>query len=147
MSNRLMGAVCGEIIVAMSNGVVGRQWVGERAREARQRAAEARQAAERARKRVIELREWQVGSSTGPADAEERRLLAEERLARIEASLAASRQRSVNAHERAARLDEHMGKLADAQRHYDAANDDRQRIEDEAVKAAERCERRTSPPD
>jgi hypothetical protein len=40
-----------------------------------------------------------------------------------------------------------MGKLADAQRHYDAANDDRQRIEDEAVKAAERCERRTSPPD
>jgi hypothetical protein len=59
-------------------------------------------------------------------------------LARVEASLTEARQRSVNAHERAGRLDDRSGKAADAQRPYDAANAERQLIEDEAVKLAQR---------
>jgi DNA primase large subunit len=109
-----------------------------RAEEARARAAEARQAAERARARVAELQQQRRGGLVGLSKAEERRLLAEERLAQVEASLAEARQRSVNAHERAGRLDAELGRDADAQRHHDAANDDRQLIEDAATEAAQR---------
>jgi hypothetical protein len=124
--------------LAMRDDVVGQQWFVERAEEARLRAAEAQQAAERARKRVAELNQQRGVGLAGPAEAEERRLLAEERLAQVEASLAEARRRSVNAHERAARLDEGTGRAEDAQRHYDAANAGRQLIEDEAVKVARR---------
>jgi hypothetical protein len=122
----------------MRDDVVGQQWFVERAQEARLRAAEARQAAERARERVAELRKGRLAGSIGPAEAEERRLHAEQRLAEVEASLADARRRSVNAHERAARLDRSTGKAADAQRHYEAANDERQLIQDEAVQVAQR---------
>lgn len=121
----------------MSDDVVVPRWFVERAEEARVRAAEARQAAQRARIRVAELQQQSAGGLLGLANAEERRLLAEERLAQVEASLAEARQRSVNAHERAGRLDADLGRAADAQRHYDAANDERQLI-DEAARVARR---------
>ena len=125
-------------MVAMRSGIVGRELFVERANAARLRATEAQQAAEAARRRVAELHQHERAGSSGVAEAEERRLLAEERLARVEAQLAEARQRSIDAHERAARLDDAMGKTADARRHYDAANDERQLIEDEALKGATR---------
>ena len=118
--------------------VVGVEGLAERSRQARLRAGEAQEAAERARKRIAELNRYAHADPVGPAQAEERRLLAEERLAKVEAALAEARRRSVNAHERAARLDALMGRAADAQRHYAAADDERQLIEDEAVRAARR---------
>jgi hypothetical protein len=124
--------------VAIRDHVVGQEWYLQRADEARVRAAEARQAAERARERIAELHQTGRVGPIGPSLAEERRLLAEERLAQVEASLAEARQRSVNAHERAARLDASTGRGADAQRHRVAADDDRQLIEDEAVRVAQR---------
>jgi hypothetical protein len=124
----------------MSDDVLVPRWFIERAEEARVRAAEARQAAQRARTRVAELQQQSAGGLLGLANAEERRLLAEERLAQVEASLAEARQRSVNAHERAGRLDADLGRAADAQRHYDAANDERQLIDDEAERVARRHE-------
>lgn len=130
--------VSGKIVVLMSNEVDEQRGFVERAHEARLRAAEAQQAAERARTRVAELKQRPGVGSIGPAQAEERRLLAEERLAQVEASLAEARRRSVNAHERAGRLDEGAGKAADAQRHHDAANAERQLIQDEALKVKER---------
>jgi hypothetical protein len=122
----------------MRNERAAHEWYVERADEARLRAAEARQAAELARQRAAELRKGKRVGPIGPAQAEERRLHAEQRLAQVEASLAEARQRSVNAHERAARLDARTGSGADAQRHYAAADHDRQLIEDEAVKVAQR---------
>lgn len=109
----------------------------EGAELARQRAAQARAAAARARKRARELDEAR-GSLLGPAEAEERRILAEERLAELEVTLAQARQRSVNAHERAARLDAAVGLQGDAERHQDAADRERQLIDDEAVRVARR---------
>jgi hypothetical protein len=125
----------------MGNEVIEQQWYVERAHEARVRAAEAQEAAEHARKRIVELNQGRLAGSFGPAQAEERRLRAEERLAQVEARLSEARRRSVNAHERTARLDSRAGRDADAERHYDAANDERQVIEDEAVKAAQRRDR------
>jgi hypothetical protein len=117
----------------MSYEVVGNEWLVERSRDARLRAAEAQQAAERAHRRVAELKTRRRVGPIGLAEAAERRLVAEERLAQVEASLAEARRRSVNAHERAARLDDHVGRIEDAQRHYAAADAERQLIEDEAV--------------
>lgn len=57
-----------------------------------------------------------------------RRILAEERLAQLEVSLAEARQRSVNAHERAARVDAAVGKAREAAQHQRAADRDRQLI-------------------
>jgi hypothetical protein len=128
---------------AMEYEVVAQQRFAEGARQARRRVVEAQHAAERARKRVAELRQRQRIGPIGPAEAEERRLLAEERLAQVEASLARARHRSVNAHERAGKLDDRVGKRADAQRHYDAADDERQLIEDAATSGAQRRARPT----
>ena len=113
----------------------------EGAAQARKRAAQAKTAAARARERARELGQDRPGL-LGPAQAEERRILAEERLAELELTLAQARQRSVNAHERAAHLDELVGQKADAQRHRIAADQERQVIDDEAVRVAER--RRTA---
>jgi hypothetical protein len=71
------------------------------------------------------------------AEAEERRILAEERLADLRVSLAAARQRSVNAHESAARMDDGVGRTVAAQQHRDAADADRQLIDREAAQADE----------
>jgi hypothetical protein len=107
------------------------------AEEARERARKARDAAQLARDRIDELA-GRRPRATPPADAVERRILAEERLAHVERSLAKARERSANAHERAARLDEEVGKDADAARHHEAADRDRQLIDDEARQSVER---------
>jgi hypothetical protein len=118
--------------------VVGNEWLVGRSRDARLRAAEAQEAAERAHKRVAELKTRRRMGPIGLAEAAERRLVAEERLAQVEASLAEARRRSVNAHERAARLDDRIGRVEDAQRHYAAADADRRLIEDAAVNVVPR---------
>jgi hypothetical protein len=117
-------------------------YLRELSQEARERARLAHDAAQFARDRINELTGRRPRSAP-PADAVERRILAEERLAHVERSLAKARERSANAHERAARLDEEAGKGVDAARHHEAADEDRQLIDQEARRSAER--ERTKP--
>jgi hypothetical protein len=111
-----------------------------RAAEARERACQAHNAARRARLRRMELsrRSDPLDVAGRPAEAVERRILAEERLAQLEVSLAEARQRGVNAHERAARVDAAVGKDAEAAAHEHAADRDRQLIDQDAQRAATR---------
>ena len=110
------------------------------AAQARERGRQAHEAAQRARTRVQELagRRPAGDVTEGAAAAAERRILAEERLAQLELSLGKSRQRSVNSHESAARVDDAVGKNAEAAHHRAAADQERQLIEDEAQQAAAR---------
>jgi hypothetical protein len=100
--------------------------------EARQRAQHALEAAGRARERIRDLSGGRADLVRGLHEAEERRIVAEDRLAQVQKTLAEARQRSVNAHERAARVDEERGKVADAAAHREAADRERQLIDDEA---------------
>lgn len=109
-----------------------------RSEEARQRAAEAVKAAERARRLVDELRQGRPADPLKVSEAEERRILAENRALELETSLATARQRSVNAHESAARADSAVGKHKEAAAHREAADRERQTINDEALEAERR---------
>lgn len=102
--------------------------------EARERRDQASQAAQRARQRIEQLARRDHGRRDGPdpSRAVERRVIAQDRLARVRLSLAEARRRSVNAHERAARVDASVGKHADAARHHEAADRDRRLTDDEA---------------
>lgn len=95
-----------------------------RAAAARERAKQAGDAAERARRRLV------GGHAATPvtvAEAEERRLLAEERAHALHASLQEAFERSASAHDAAADIDDAAGKTSDAAEHRREARADRQR--------------------
>jgi hypothetical protein len=96
-----------------------------RAAAARARAARAAEAAASARARA-----QKTHSRETVAEAEERRLLAEERLAAARAELTKALERSRNAHLDAAQLDAERGDDEGAARHRAGAEDDRRTQDD-----------------
>jgi hypothetical protein len=95
-----------------------------RAEAARHRASQAAEAAARARKRLRK-----APSAETVAEAEERRIHAEERLATVSEELGNALERSERAHLSAAELDDETGHPEAAERHRADARADRERRE------------------